>query len=224
MKKTGKIDKENENWLAKYTYRKISNPLAIVLSKIGVTPVQASVISILMSIASFVFFSLGEWKNLAIGYIFLQLTVLTDHIDGAIARYTNNQTIVGSWYDKFGNKIHKFLFVFGVSLGIYRITNDPFYLMLGNVAGFMWVFSLYISETKRFFFKFKEGTTMFKESKYKTFFPFTLLVTNIFGLLILINQPIAALWFVIIVSFNSFQQIYTATKKWAKENYSQLKL
>ncbi|MBI2627556.1 CDP-alcohol phosphatidyltransferase family protein, partial [Candidatus Nomurabacteria bacterium] len=177
MKKTGSIDKKNENWLAKYSYRKIANPLAILLSKIGITPVHASIISILMSIVAFAFFSLGEWKNLVIGYIFLQLTVLVDHIDGAIARYTNNQTIVGSWYDKFGNKIHKFLFVFGVSLGVYRMANNAFYLMLGNVAGFMWIFSLYISETKRFFFKFKEDTTMFKESKYKTFFPFTLLMT-----------------------------------------------
>ncbi|MBI2559357.1 CDP-alcohol phosphatidyltransferase family protein [Candidatus Woesearchaeota archaeon] len=224
MKKTGSIDKKNENWLAKHTYRKLSNPLAMLLSKIGVTPVQASVISILMSVASFIFFSFGDWKNLVIGYIFLQLTVLMDHIDGAIARYTNNQTIVGSWYDKFGNKIHKFAFVFGVSLGVYRTTNDPFYLILGNAAGFMWIFSLYISETKRFFFKFKEDTTMFKEYQYKTFFPFTLLVTNIFGLLAVINRPVWALWFVIIASLNAFQQIYTATKKWTKENYSQLKL
>ena len=224
MKKTGRIEKKSENWLAKHTYRKIANPLAILLSKIGITPVQASIISIIMSLLSCIFFSFGDWKNLAIGYIFLQLTVIMDHIDGAIARYTNNQTIVGSWFDKFGNKIHKFLFVFGVSLGVYRMTNAPFYLMLGNVAGFMWIFSLYISETKRFFFKFKEDTTMFKESKYKIFFPFTLLVTNIFGLLVLINKPIIALWFIVIASLNAFQQIYTSTKKWAKENYNQLKL
>lgn len=220
MKKTNKIGREDENWLAKQVYRKIARPLVIQLSKINATSVHVSVISIITSIIAGIFFYFGDWKSLAIGYVFLQLTVVLDHVDGAIARYTNNQTIIGSWFDKLGNKLHKFFFVFGVSLGIYRTTQDPFYLILGNLAGFLWVFSSYISETKKMRFKFKEDITIFKESKHKNAFPFALLVINIFGFLVLINRSIWALWFVTIISLNAFQQIYSVTRQWAKENKS----
>jgi|TARA_B100001971_G_C18246962_1_gene575044 phosphatidylglycerophosphate synthase len=219
MGKTNKIGRENENWLAKYVYRKIASPLVIQLSKINVTSVQISIVSIITSIIAGIFFSLGNWESLVIGYIFLQLTIILDHVDGAIARYTNNQTIVGSWFDKFGNKLHKFFFVFGVTLGVYKITNEPFYLILGNIAGFLWIFSLYISETKKILFELKKDITLFKESRFKTVFPFTLLVVNIFGFLVLINQAILSLWFIIILSLNAFQQIYTVRKHHYKEKW-----
>ena len=217
MRKKGNINKERENWLAKYTYRKIANPLAIFLSKFNITSVQISIVGILTSIIACLFFSWGNLKSLIIGYVFLQLTILLDHVDGAIARYTDNKTLVGSWFDKFSNKLHRFFFTLGVSIGVYRITNEPLYLILGNIAGFLWCFSIYISETKRLLFKFKEDITLFKESKYKTFFPFTLLVMNLFGFLVLINQSILALWFVAIISLNAFQQIYSVRKLWYKE-------
>src|SRR3989344_3171334 len=181
------INKKQENWLAKHTYRKIANPIAVYLAKINATSVQ--------------------------------ITILLDHVDGAVARYTNNQTMVGSWFDKFSNKLYRFLFVLGVTLGVYKTTGDPFYLILGNISGFLWIFALYISETKRIFFKFKDDITLFKESGNRQIFPFTLIVSNIFGILALSNNPAAALWFVAIISLNAFQQIYSAHKYWSKEKY-----
>ncbi len=220
MRKIDKIGRENENWLARYVYRELAKPLVIHLSKISVTSIQVSIISIMTSIIAGIFFYFGDWKSLAIGYVFLQMTIVLDHVDGAIARYTNNQTILGSWFDKFGNKLHKFFFVFGVTLGLYRTTQDPFYLILGNLTGFLWVFSLYISETKKMRFKFKEDISLFKESNHKDAFPFALLVINIFGFLVLMNQPILALWFVTVISLNAFQQIYSVARQWEKENKS----
>src|SRR3989344_3666818 len=219
MRKKINIGRENENWLAKYVYRKISGLVVPVLANLGVTSVQVSFIGIITSIIAGFFFSFGNLKSLILGYIFLQLTLVLDHVDGAIARYTNNQTMVGSWFDKFSNKLHRFLFVLGVTLGVYKTTGDPFYLILGNISGFLWIFALYISETKRIFFKFKDDITLFKESGNRQIFPFTLIVSNIFGILVLSNNPAAALWFVAIISLNAFKQIYSAHKYWSKEKY-----
>ena len=216
------INKKQENWLAKHTYRKIANPLAVYLAKINATSVQVSIFSIITSIIACLYFSKGDWKSLAIGYVFFQITIILDHVDGAVARYTNNQTMVGSWFDKFSNKLYRFLFVLGVTLGVYKTTGDPFYLILGNISGFLWIFALYISETKRIFFKFKDDITLFKESGNRQIFPFTLIVSNIFGILVLSNNPAAALWFVAIISLNAFQQIYSAHKYWSKEKYVKL--
>jgi phosphatidylglycerophosphate synthase len=218
MGTTKRIGREDENWLAKYVYRKMAAPFIVQLSKLNVTSVQVSILSIITSIIAGVFFSLGDQINLIMGYVFLQFTIILDHVDGAIARYTNNQTLVGSWFDKFSNKLHKFFYVFGVSLGIYQTTNDPFYLILGNIAGFLWIFSLYISETKKMRFKLKKDVSLFKEAKHNNAFPFALIVINVFAFLVLINQPIISLWFITIISLNAFQQIYTASRQWFREN------
>lgn len=217
MPKKEAIKRENENWLAAYTYRKIGNPLAMWLSNFNVASIQMSIASIISSIIAGIFFSFGKFEYLLIGYLFFQITILLDHVDGAIARYTKKQSTLGSWFDRFSNKLHRFFFVFGVSMGAYKTTNDPLALMLGAIAIFLWFFSLYISETRRSMFKFKEDMTLFKESKRKYAFPFNLLAMNLFGVLILISQTIA-LWFIILVSLNAFQQIYSVARQWRKEN------
>lgn len=213
-----KINKNHENFLARMTYRKISEPVAVLLSKTPITPNQVSFISITSSAIAGIFFSLGEWKYSAIGYLFLQLTLLMDHVDGNLARYTNKSSVFGNWVDEISNKLHKFFFVIGLSIGIFKLTNNYLYLVLGSVAIFNWFFAAYISETKKVF-KFKSLFTLFKETK-KDYFPFTLLVNNIFGLLILINKPDIALWFISIISLNAFQQIYSVRKQWLKNHKS----
>ena len=222
MAKNIKIGRENENWLAKYFYRKAAAPLVALLAGLGFTSVQVSVIGILTSMIAGAFFSFGDLKCLVFGYVFLQFTLILDHVDGAIARYTNNQTMVGSWFDKFSNKLHRFFFVLGISIGVYKMTDQVFYLILGNIAGFLWIFSVYISETRKTMFSFKKDITIFKEGKSNSAFPFTLLVTNIFGLLVII-KPALALWFVSIISLNAFRQIYSVNMHYHKEKYKEIK-
>ena len=222
MAKKIKIGRENENWLAKYFYRKAAAPLVTLLAKLGFTSVHVSVMGIFTSMIAGAFFSFGDLKCLVFGYVFLQFTLILDHVDGAIARYTNNQTMVGSWFDKFSNKLHRFFFVLGISIGIYKMTGQVFYLILGNIAGFLWIFSVYISETRKMMFSFKKDLTIFKEGKSNSAFPFTLLVTNIFGLLVII-KPSLALWFVSIISLNAFRQIYSVNIHYQKEKYKEIK-
>jgi len=213
-----RIKKERENFLARITYRKISEPIAVLLSKTPITPNHVSFISITCSLIAGIFFSFGEWKHLAIGYLFLQLTFLMDHVDGNLARYTNKSSAFGNWVDEISNKLHKFFFVIGLSMGVFILTNNYLYLVLGSVAIFNWFFAAYISETKRVF-KFKSLFSLAKETK-KDYFPFTLLVNNLFGLLILINKPDFALWFISIVSLNAYQQIYSVRRQWVRKNKS----
>lgn len=210
------IKKERENFLARVTYRKISEPVAILLSKTPVTPNQVSCISITSSATAGLFFSFGEWTHLVIGYIFMQFTFLMDHVDGNLARHTGKSSAFGSWVDEISNKLHKFFFVIGLSIGVFRLTDDYLYLVLGSVAVFAWFFAAYISETKRAF-RFKSLFALTKGTK-SSYFPFTLLVNNFFGLLILFNKPDLALWFISIVSLNAFQQIYSVRKQWLREN------
>ena len=218
MNAPSRIKKKTDSWIVKSTYRKISEPAAILLSKTCITPNMVSFLSIISSAIAGFFFSLGSWPDLVKGYIFLQLVVLLDAVDGSLARYTGIKGTYGSWVDKISNKLHKFFFVLGVTVGIYKNTGNSWYLILGYIANFLWFFSAYISETRSLRFAFKEDITIFKEEKSKMLISFTLLVTNIFGLLILFNQPVLALWFVSLISLNAFRQIFSIRKQWYKEH------
>lgn len=215
-----KIKKERENFLAKITYRPISEPIAILLSKTSITPNQVSFMSVVSSIVAGVFFSLGEWLYLVIGYVFLQLTYLLDHVDGNLARYTGKSDEFGKWVDEIANKPCKFFLVLGVSVGLFRMTNNPFYLILGSIAIFNWFYSAYISETKT---KFGLGISRKSRVPFGGFLDQMLMpitVFNIFGLLILVNKADLALWFVSIVSLISIRHIYSTRKLWRKKHNS----
>lgn len=207
-----KMKKERENALAKVTYRLISEPIALLLSKISVTPNQVSFMSVVSSIVAGAFFSLGEWSYLAIGYIFLQLTYLLDHVDGNLARYTGKSSEFGRWVDEITNKLHKFFFVLGVSVGLFRMTNNAFYLILGSVAMFNWFFSAYISETKTRFDSRRSEKSKTSFGQFLKQMPMPLIVNNIFGLLVLINKADLALWFIAIVSLIWIKHIYGTRK------------
>ena len=156
--------------------------------------------------------------------MFLQLTFLLDHVDGNLARYTEKSNVFGQWVDGFSNKLHKFFFALGISIGVFRLTDNPFYLILGSITIFNWFFASYISETKtQFSFKKDLNNSGNSEKrvdliKFLKQMPFSLIMNNIFGLLILVNKPIFALWFISIVSLNSLQQIYSVRKYWKREN------
>ena len=211
---------KRENFLAKITYRPLSEPIALLLSKTNITPNQVSFISVVSSIVAGIFFSLGEWLYLVIGYIFLQLTYLLDHVDGNLARYTGRSDEFGKWVDEIANKPPKFFLVLGVSIGLFRMTNNSFYLILGSIAIFNWFYSAYISETKtKFGFGIsKKSRTSFGKFLNQMLMPIT--IFNIFGLLVLINKADLALWFVSTVSLISIKQIYSTRKLWRKKQNS----
>ena len=213
------MKKEGENFIAKSTYRPISEPIAMLLSKTNITPNQVSFLSVASSAVAGIFFSLGEWQYLAIGYVFLQLTLLLDHIDGNLARFTGTSNELGQWVDSITNKFHKFFFIFGASIGIFKITNSYGYLLLGSAAIFSWFYLDYISETKTRL-KFRKSLSLFKDSER---IPLAILMPNIFGLLVLVNKVQLALWFIVLASLIWIKHIYKVIKQWGIENQRQVK-
>lgn len=208
-----KIKKERENFIAKIIYRPLSEQIAMLLSKTSITPNKVSFISVVSSAIAGAFFSLGEWFYLAIGFIFLQLTLLLDHIDGNLARFTGTSNELGQWVDAIANKFHKFFFIFGASIGIFKTTGRYGYLLLGSAAIFSWFYLDYISETKTRF-KFRKSLSLFSGSDR---IPLAILTPNIFGLLVLVNKAPLALWFILLVSLISIKHIYSVIKQWEKE-------
>ncbi len=198
------MEKERENFIAEHSYRLISRRIAPYLTIF--TPNQISFIGVITALISGIFFYI---PNYLLAFIFLQVTILLDHIDGDLARYNNkNNTSLGIWVDALiSNKLHKFFFILGASIGVFRTTNNPLYLTLGTIAIFNWFFTQYISESKKMF--------AFKKSKrYWRYFPVSLILYNLLGLSALLNRVDIALWFFSIFGLVWIKQIYDVIKQW----------
>ena len=139
-------------------YRPFVESIAKVIFKTSITPNQMTTIGILISIIGGVFFALGEWKYLIVGAVLVQLVLISDMLDGKIARYKNLKSLFGEWYDGIANKIFKYFLFLGATIGVYRISGDPLILIVGAVAIFnvtMIAFILYIKQ----FLNFSKGHT-----------------------------------------------------------------
>lgn len=214
--KLEKMRKKKENPIARFSYRIISERVTPIIAKTGITPNQISLISIITAFISGIFFALGTWEYLLLAFVFLQITYLLDHVDGNLARYTGNCTVFGRWIDRIANNLFKFFFLFGATIGVFRTTNNAFYLILGCIGIFNWIFSTYVSETKGMF-TFKKSLSLLPESE-KSSVPLSLISFNLLGLFALINKVNYALWFFAIFGLVWIKQIYDIHKQWKRES------
>ena len=183
------IKKERENIVAKYFYRPISEPIAILLSNSSISPNQVTVFSVFLSVISGIFFAFGEWKYSILGAVFLQFAIVSDHVDGNLARFTGKLTPFGHWWDSMANKQIKFFVLLGMSYGAYGQTENPLILLIGSVAIFNITYASFIAQYKKEV-PGAENKTLMPESE-KSFFPISLILYAIITMGGLTNQ----LWF-----------------------------
>ena len=205
MKEYSKIKKTRENIIAKAIYRPLSEPLAVFLSRFNVTPNQVTFFSVSLSFISGLFFCFGLWKLSILGALFLQLSILSDHIDGSLARFTDQASPLGEWWDDMANKLIKFFVLLGMSFGAYRQVDDPMILFFGSIAIFNITFSSFLvifRENLRKEFGKTESHSIMPESK-RSFFPASLIVyavitfgglTNLLWLPILFLATFGFIW------------------------------
>jgi len=101
---------------SKFRLRRIFRPLvksvAIILSKVGVSPNLATFIMLSFSIFSFI--ALVFFSNLLLFSILVFLTGFFDGIDGAIARIKRKATIFGGFFDSVMDRISEFIIFFAL--------------------------------------------------------------------------------------------------------------
>ena len=172
--------------IAKHIYRPLSEPIAIFLSRTKISPNQVTLFSVFLSVLSGIFFSFAKWECSILGAVFLQLAILSDHVDGNLARYTNKSSDFGVWWDHMANKQIKFFALMGMSYGAYKQLGNPLVLLLGSSAIFNITYSGFISQLKRDV-PGAENKTLMPESE-KVFFPASLITYTIMTIGGLINQ------------------------------------
>ena len=193
-------------------YRPFVEAIVRILVKTKITPNQITTIGIFISIIAGFFFALGEWKYLVMGAVLTQLVLISDMLDGKVARYKKLGTVFGEWYDGIANKIFKYILFLGATIGVYRISGEPLMLIVGAVATFnmtMISFILYLKP----FFNFSRGHTELPRVKG---------IEIPYGFLTLVGLSVFAL-FNILSLYLWFFAIF-GTFGWVKQIYSNYKL
>jgi len=128
---TQKPGGERGNWMV----RKITRNQAIYITWLLLhTPISADgvvLLSILCALAGGFCLSLGTGATFVLGAFFLHLWYIFDHVDGQVARYRKQTNITGIFFDYIVHYIVNFTVALGLSLGCYRATSNPAFLLWG---------------------------------------------------------------------------------------------
>ena len=133
MNKTEKTPKELfERSNLPYIYfilRPIGKILIPFFIKIGASPNQVSIISIIMSIIGIVLISFGGFLNSIFGVILLQSGLILDMTDGDLARKLSKTSSQGELLDSAGGFIRGAILMPGIGISLYIYTGNGFSIL-----------------------------------------------------------------------------------------------
>ena len=102
----------------------------------GLTSHNITVLSVLIFFIGMSFFILPTFLAHIVGLVFVYLSIIIDCCDGEVARFRKKSGVLGSIYtEPVSHDIQYGLMLLPVGIGVFLVTNNPVYIILGAVAG-----------------------------------------------------------------------------------------
>jgi len=191
--------------LIKQLFRRASMPIASFLAKYTkVTPNQVTLVVFLLSFLNAYLFYLGDYIYLILGGILLGVRFLFDYVDGSLARIKNMGSMLGYWYDHHGDEAGKVILFLGITLGVFKQTQDSNVLIFGFLLTSAYLLGSLTYLVFMRVFSFADDVVEAEKGKrkfIKQFFFIDPFVTIIIMLVAFINQ---FYWFLLIASVYSW--------------------
>ncbi len=179
----------------RYIIRKISGVITRLLVKTPVTPNQVTIISLILGIASAVFFSHGAHIYTIIAGVFYFVSTVFDQCDGEVARFKHMESDFGKTFDIIVDSIVNATITIGIAIAIYKANGSGLTIVAGLLAMAGIVISLLLTT---YFSKESNNETGTKEMldklNNKDFFYIIMLASVVF------NQMI---WFLLIMAIGT---------------------
>jgi phosphatidylglycerophosphate synthase len=130
--------------------RYLNRPLASLIVRLvfhtPITPNGVTFCSFFLGLLSAFFLSRGQYIYFILGGVGIQLSSIVDCADGMLARSKNMCSEFGSHLDIFLDRIMDFSMMIGISVGVYRATENQIFLTLGFLAA-----GLYLLQVNLFY-------------------------------------------------------------------------
>lgn len=139
--------KKKDGWWATLFSGKAANfLLRFIADEEWITPNCVTTSSLFICILACAFISVGTHLYLAIGGILLQLVFVVDCLDGQLARYRNQCSNFGAWYDRVTDRLKDFLIYFSIALGYFNLHENWRIWPLTMIAFFfVFLFDYYVN-------------------------------------------------------------------------------
>jgi phosphatidylglycerophosphate synthase len=118
----------------RYIIRKISGFISGFLIKTPITPNQVTITSLVIGIASAVFFSYGARTCTIIAGVLYFISTVFDQCDGEVARFKHMESDFGRAFDIIVDSIVNAAIVAGITFALYKTSGSIFIIMIGLLA------------------------------------------------------------------------------------------
>ncbi len=109
--------KAEDAFVATFVHRPLARRLTPVALRLGLTPNQVTLVSVVLGLAAAAAFAVGSWPALVAGAVLLQLSLVVDCVDGDVARYRRMFSPVGAWLDASTDRLKEFACYGGLAWG-----------------------------------------------------------------------------------------------------------
>ena len=140
--------KKKDGWWASLFSSQVANVLLIFIAdQKWITPNCVTSSSLFLCIIACAFISVGAPIFLIIGAILVQLVFILDCLDGQLARYKEQSSNFGAWYDRVTDRVKDFLIYFSIAWGHYRVYDDwKIWPLAMSSLFFVYLFDYYVNQ------------------------------------------------------------------------------
>ena len=147
-----KIQKRPDGIFGTFMTRPVSPLIAYISLKLRLTPNIVSFISLIFCVCAVIaLFYSPDYSFYIVAAVLWWIGAIFDAADGDLARYSNQMSAFGGWFDSFLDRIKEILIFSSFGYLAYTIHKDELYLLLGILSISSTVMSGYVSDTKKLF-------------------------------------------------------------------------
>lgn len=140
--------KQKDGWWASIFSGPVANFfLSFIADKNWITPNCITTSSLFLCIIACAFISVGLSKFLIFGGVLLQFVFILDCLDGQLARYRNQSSNFGAWYDRITDRVKDFMIYFSIAFGHYKMYQDwKIWPLAMSSLFFVYLFDYYVNQ------------------------------------------------------------------------------
>lgn len=128
------LRKREDGWTSRWLNRYISLSISRFLARTPLHPNQLSVVILAIGLLGAYLATLGTYSMMLLGAFLFQMQSVLDGCDGELSRVTHRGSYLGEWLDTIGDDLTNYSFFAGASLGLYRSSHSPLFLLAGAVV------------------------------------------------------------------------------------------
>jgi len=115
-----RVARPNDGFYSTFVVRRISPRLTELAVRRGWTPNAITLGALVIALAAAACFAVGNRAGLVTGALLLQVSLVTDCVDGETARYTRSFSALGAWLDATTDRIKEYVVYAALAIGSAR--------------------------------------------------------------------------------------------------------